>query len=166
MRPELLRVGKIVRGFGIKGEVKVSILTDFPQKRFKTGNILIFKLDTVQKELVLKSVRYHQNHVLLSFEGYDDLSAVEALGLGELFIRTDDLPKDGTIYAYQYYDCQVYDQNGQLRGMVVDVLTQGPQLLLRVKTESRETLIPVVDAFIIKRDFETSTLVVNWMEGL
>lgn len=166
MKPELLRVGKIVRGFGIKGEVKVAILTDFPQKRFIKGKTLVFKHDTTQIDVEIKSVRYHQNHVLLSFVGYDDLSSVEKLGWGELFIKSSDLPDDGTIYAYQYYDCQVMDQDGQFRGNVVDVLTHTHHLILRVKTETKEVLIPVVDAFILKRDFDHQILVVRWMEGL
>jgi len=163
---EHVRIGTIVRGFGIKGEVKVRILTDFPMDRFKVKKTLMHTLNDVQISLVIESVRYHQNHVLLKFKGYEDLTSVEPLVLGDLFIPTDTLQEDKTVYFYQLEGCTVIDEAGELKGTVTEVFEGGKHPILRVKSSSKDILIPYVPLFIKNVNKETHVITVQWMEGL
>lgn len=166
MKPEKVRVGRIVRGFGIKGEVKVFILTDFPQQRFQVGHALIWQKQDQVLDLTISSVRYHQQHALLSFEGYPDLTAVEPLAQGDLWVLTKDLPEDGTRYAYDYVGCEVVTSTGESKGKVIEVISAPAHPILRVKSEGKDILIPLVKAFVTDFDPQLQKITVNWMEGL
>ena len=75
---EYLNVGKIVNTQGIKGEVRVISTTDFPEERYKKGEVLtLFQEGKAPVELTVKSHRKHKNFDLLSFENHPSINDVE-----------------------------------------------------------------------------------------
>ena len=61
-----LEVGKIVSTHGIRGEVKVSITTSFPEERFEKGNTLYILKDNKYLPIVIDTFRVHKNMGLVS----------------------------------------------------------------------------------------------------
>mgnify|MGYP003608783995 CR=1 FL=1 len=149
MTNEKIRVGRIVKGFGIKGEVKVKIYTDFPEKRFKSKKTLYIERDTGFLDVVVESVRYHQEHALIKFVGYPDLTSVEPLAQSDLYVDRSSIDTKETVYYFQ------------LMNMETPAHT-----VLRIKTDEKDILIPYVDAFIIKVDEKKNRITIKWMEGL
>lgn len=49
---KLYNVGKIVNTHGIKGEVRVISVTDFPEQRYKKGSVLILEQEKDRKSVV------------------------------------------------------------------------------------------------------------------
>lgn len=158
-----LRVGTIVGSFGIKGEVKVISHTDFEDLRFSVGESLLLKNENLV--LKIRSFRRHKSHVLLAFENYPDLSSIETLNFGDLMVEAMALPNQEH-YAFEFEDCDVYDQNEQFKGKVIAYEEGVKHGILRCLIDDKTVLIPVVDAFILKKDFAHKKIVVNWMEGL
>lgn len=158
-----LRIGHIGKGFGLKGELKVRSFSANPEERFVKGQTVLWQREAEERWLTMDTVREHQGLYLIKFVGFDDLSAAEALFGGDLFVDAQTL-KPG-IYVYQLKECTAIDEQGQVIGPITDVLDYS-QLILRVKTQDREVLIPYVDAFIVKTDPEAKTIMVRWMEGL
>ena len=163
---EKIRVGKILRGFGIKGEVKVQIITDEPEKRFKVKKVLYLKQDETFSPVTITSVRYHQNNVLLSFADHPDLTSVEGYHGCELFIDRKDIKSKDSVYAFELMNVSVYKDDGTLVGVVSDILDTGAHIVLRIKTDAKDVLIPYVDRFIVRFDQTKNILVIRWMEGL
>jgi len=163
---EKIRVGKILRGFGIKGEVKVQIITDEPEKRFKVKKVLYLKQDDTFSPVTITSVRYHQNNVLLSFADHPDLTSVEGYHGCELFIDRKDIKSKDSVYAFELMNVSVYKEDGTLVGVVSDILDTGAHIVLRIKTDAKDVLIPYVDRFIVRFDQTKNILVIRWMEGL
>jgi len=163
---EKIRVGKILRGFGIKGEVKVQIITDEPEKRFKVKKVLYLKQDETFSPVTITSVRYHQNNVLLSFADHPDLTSVEGYHGCELFIDRKDIKSKDSVYAFELMNVSVYKEDGSLIGVVSDILDTGAHIVLRIKTDAKDVLIPYVDRFIVRFDQTKNILVIRWMEGL
>lgn len=163
---EKIRVGKILRGFGIKGEVKVQIITDEPEKRFKVKKVLYLKQDETFSPVTITSVRYHQNNVLLSFADHPDLTSVEGYHGCELFIDRKDIKSKDSVYAFELMNVSVYKEDGSLVGVVSDILDTGAHIVLRIKTDAKDVLIPYVDRFIVRFDQTKNILVIRWMEGL
>ena len=60
----------------------------------------------------------------------------------------------------------VYKEDGSLVGVVSDILDTGAHIVLRIKTDAKDVLIPYVDRFIIRFDQTKNILVIRWMEGL
>ena len=73
---ELLRVCRIGRAQGLKGEVTVQIFTDEPEYRFAPGAVLYTK--DGEEEYVVESSRTFKNRWIIKFEGIDDRDASEA----------------------------------------------------------------------------------------
>lgn len=163
---EKIRVGKILRGFGIKGEVKVQIITDEPEKRFKVKKVLYLKQDDTFSPVTITSVRYHQSNVLLSFADHPDLTSVEGYHGCELFIDRKDIKSKDSVYAFELMNVSVYKEDGTLVGVVSDILDTGAHIVLRIKTDAKDVLIPYVDRFIVRFDQTKNILVIRWMEGL
>ena len=163
---EKIRVGKILRGFGIKGEVKVQIITDEPEKRFKVKKVLYLKQDETFSPVMITSVRYHQSNVLLSFADHPDLTSVEGYHGCELFVDRKDIKSKDSVYAFELMNVSVYKEDGTLVGVVSDILDTGAHIVLRIKTDAKDVLIPYVDRFIVRFDQTKNILVIRWMEGL
>ena len=163
---EKIRVGKILRGFGIKGEVKVQIITDEPEKRFKVKKVLYLKQDETFSPVTITSVRYHQSNVLLSFADHPDLTSVEGYHGCELFVDRKDIKSKDSVYAFELMNVSVYKEDGSLVGVVSDILDTGEHIVLRIKTDAKDVLIPYVDRFIVRFDQTKNILVIRWMEGL
>ena len=166
MTNEKIRVGRIVKGFGIKGEVKVKIYTDFPEKRFKSKKTLYIERDTGFLDVVVESVRYHQEHALIKFVGYPDLTSVEPLAQSDLYVDRSSLDTKETVYYFQLMNMEVVDENDKHIGIVSDVMETPAHTVLRIKTDEKDILIPYVDAFIIKVDEKKNRITIKWMEGL
>ena len=163
---EKIRVGKILRGFGIKGEVKVQIITDEPEKSFKVKKVLYLKQDETFSPVTITSVRYHQSNVLLSFADHPDLTSVEGYHGCELFVDRKDIKSKDSVYAFELMNVSVYKEDGTLVGVVSDILDTGAHIVLRIKTDAKDVLIPYVDRFIVRFDQTKNILVIRWMEGL
>ncbi|KAF0226326.1 MAG: rimM [Erysipelotrichaceae bacterium] len=156
-------IGEITKGFGLKGEVKIRNFSADPQLRYKKKGILFFELENIKQELIIETVRFHQEAVLIQFVGYPDLTSIEPLIKGKLYIDAETLPK--AIYVYQLKECIVVDEEGKLLGPVSEVI-ENTQLILRVKTKERDVLIPYVPTFIKHVDIDQKKITIKWMEGL
>ena len=79
-KPEFryLAIGRIVRAHGVRGEVSVTILTDFPE-RFAQSEWLYIGNEYEADIYQLKSHRWHKQTVLLSFAGITDRNKAEQL---------------------------------------------------------------------------------------
>ena len=72
----LVVVGRIGRPHGVKGAATIEVRTDEPDKRFAVGARL---LTDSGLDLTVASATWHSGRLLVTFEGYDDRTAVEQL---------------------------------------------------------------------------------------
>lgn len=84
---ELLRVCRIGRAQGIKGEVNVWAFTDEPELRFAPGALL---WDASGREYRVMRSRQFKKRWIILFEGIADRNLAETLNGRELFAQADD----------------------------------------------------------------------------
>lgn len=159
-----LVVGRIGRAHGVLGEATIEVQTDDPDLRFKVGNKLL--LDSGQ-ELLIKSSRWHNQILLLGFEGINDRNHIEALR-DRLLSAQVDLSQlaPGEYHYQQLIGSQVFLQNNELIGIVKEVVKLPGQDLLSVDKNGLQVLIPMVKQIIISIDVLDKKIVVNPPEGL
>lgn len=156
--PELIRVGRIVGAFGLKGELKVDPLTDFLD-RFDKGSRLRLNGDWVTVE----TVRMHKGRPLVKLAGIDDATAAEKLQWAYLEGEEQDLELEEDEYlAEDLVGMQVFSVSGELIGEVDEVLAYPAQDILKVG----ETLIPMVQQFIKEIDLEAEKITVELLPGM
>jgi len=165
---EKLKVGTIVRGFGIKGEVKIKILTDVPEDRFKVKRKLITQLNGQEIILTVSSLRFHQDHALVTFVGYPDLTSVEPLVGASLWVKVAEIDTalhEG-FYSFQLIGLFAYDLEGNLLGEVTEIVPTNANDVLRIKTTMKDILVPYLPVFVKHVDIANKQIKVMLLEGM
>ena len=137
-----LVVGRIGRAHGVLGEATIEVQTDDPDIRFQVGNKLT--LDD-GRELTIRSSRWHNQILLLAFDGVADRNQIEELR--DQLISSDvdlGLLAPGEYHFQQLIGCEVFQQNGELIGTVDEILKSPGQDLLSVSRAAGRVLIPMV----------------------
>ena len=164
-------VGKIVNTQGIKGEVRVISTTDFPEERYKKGNVLFLFLpkNETPVQLTIKSHRKHKNFDLLLFEGYENINEVEKFRDGIIKVPESQLGEleEGEFYFHEIVGCLVFTKDGEEVGKVMEILTPGANDVWVVKgKQGKEILIPYIDDVVKKVDLKEKIILIDPMEGL
>ena len=162
---EYILIGKIVNTFGIKGELKVEVHTDFVEERYSEGST--FYIGDDHKEYTSKKYRTHKNYVLLTLKGHEDINLVEHLKNKKIYIKDDDLkPLNNAYYFKDLMDCDVYMDN-ELKGKVISVEEGKASSYIRVeKKDGKSNLVPVLDVYLEKVDINIKRIDLKHMEGL
>ena len=159
-----LVVGRIGRAHGVLGEATIEVQSDDPDLRFEVGNKLTLENG---KELTIRSARWHNQILLLAFDGVDDRNEIESLR-DELLSADVDLSTlaPGEYHYQQLLGSKVLLTNGELIGEVDEVVKLPGQDLLSVTQLGKQVLIPMVKQFIVSIDIDSKTIVINPPEGL
>jgi 16S rRNA processing protein RimM len=159
-----LVVGRIGRAHGVLGEATIEVRTDNPDQRFALGSKLTLNTG---RELIVKSSRWHNQVLLLTFEGITDRNQIEALKdqLLSASVDTSDLAP-GEYHYQQLIGSTVFLNSGQLLGPVTEVVALPGQDLLAIEYQGRQVLIPMVKAIITSIDIENKKIVVDPPKGL
>ena len=165
---ELISVGRIFGAHGIRGEVKVESLTDFPE-RFREGEVLILVTpEGAAREVTIRSSRIHRGAVLILIDESPDRNAAEALRGGFFKIREKDLMRlpAGEFYHFQLVGLEVRTEDGDAIGTIEEVMPTGARPVLVVRKDGREVLLPHIDDVVRAVDLKGGTMTVRLLEGL
>lgn len=162
-------VGKIIATHGLKGEVKVALITDFAEDRFAPKSRLYLS-DDHEHELIVKSSRPFKNYWLVNFENIDDIDKAEKLVGKTLVISKEDQPdlKEGSYYYYQILNSDVFDnQTKEKLGTVVDIEAPGANDIWEIKPVfGKNFWIPNIKSVVKKVDPDNHAIYVELIEGL
>jgi len=155
MSEELIVIGKIVAPHGVRGDVRVTPLTDFPDRFLSMKSVLVGG----KRVLSIEAARYHKQLLLLKFRGFDDRNAVEELR-GQLLQvdRKDVVPlQEGAFYVFDIIGMDVYATDGQLLGKVDDVIETGSNDVYVVeRKDNRPLLVPALKTIVTTVDVTKS----------
>ena len=184
-RNDLLRVCRIGKAQGLKGEVTVQVFTDEPDERFKPGSVLFTTDADGSREFVIERARTFKNRWILLFEESQNRNDAEALNGLELYVHAEDAQQLAAENAWYIKDlvgleARLCEENqlglpaGTI-GKVVDVL-DGAQSLLKIrlnqpvdtenKTENKTALVPFVEALVPEVDVAAGYLTIDPPGGL
>lgn len=163
-----LAIGKVVKAFGIKGEVVVYPLTDSTLRFRRLRKVYLGKTETNAREVAITGVRVGSRGVRMDFKGIADRTAAEQL-VGE-FLFVDErnrvaLP-EGRYFIHELTGMAVIDQTGTRIGTLTDVLKMPANDIYVVDANGREVMIPAVREFVKKIDVDAMVMVVHTIEGL
>lgn len=165
-------VGRIGRAHGVRGELSVEVRTDAPDERFVPGARLTTDPATAGP-LVLRSVRKHQDRLLVCFDGVPDRTTAERLrGVLLLADVADAGPEGGEGDDDAWYDhdlvgLQARQLDGTDIGRVVEVLHRPAQDALVVRrADGRRIQVPFVSAIVPTVDVGAGFVVLDPPVGL
>lgn len=167
-------VGKIVNTHGIKGEVRIISITDFPDERYKVGNQLTFfsKQNDIQLPLTVRTHRIHKQFDLVRFEEISDVEEAKRLKGGHLKISEEQLNRDelddNEFYYYEIIGCEVFSEQGEFIGTITEILAPGANdvWVVQAPHKSKPYYIPYIEPIVKAVDVEKKQVVIHLMEGL
>jgi 16S rRNA processing protein RimM len=168
-RPELryLAIGRVIRAHGLRGELSVAVLTDFPE-RFDTTEWVYLGDEQEAAAYRLESYRWHNKHILLTLAGVIDRTQAEQLRGQWVQVPIEEatpLP-DGSYYSFQLLGLEVVTTANQVLGTLTNVLETGANDVYVVETDNQELLLPAIPDVVKAIDLEKGQIVVEVIEGL
>jgi len=156
---EFIEVGRIVNTHGLKGQVKVEVLTDFDQRLAK-GRRLRLKNDWVTVE----ASAWQGSRMLMKLSGVNDIDHAKSLQWEYLSAPAEEeLELDDDEYVVEdLIDLEVYTSDGEKLGKVDAVEPYPAQDILMVG----ELMIPFAQQFVKDIDFDKRRITVELLEGM
>lgn len=160
-------VGTIVGTFGIRGDLKVQPLTDFPERFARTPTLYLGDDHTPH---AVESAREHGRIVVVHLGGIDTATAAEKLRGARLYVPATEvvaLPAD-QYYLHDLIGLHVEHIDGTPLGVIADVITAGGNDLFVVRQPQArgEVLLPAVKEFVKSVDVASGVVRVAPIPGL
>ena len=152
---KLLYVGNITGPFGVKGEVKGLSETNHKNEIFKVGNYLYID----ENKYLITSVKQNPKCEIIKFEGIDDISLTDEILKKEVYVNKDDLNVD--FLTIELINMDVYEKDRYI-GKVKEILLSKKYNYLKIC----DIIVPIIDNFIEKIDFENNVIYVKNMGDL
>ncbi|WP_325524742.1 ribosome maturation factor RimM [Sporomusa sp.] len=162
---DLITIGKIVAPHGVRGDVRIFPLTDFPDRFHDLKTVFI---DDVG-QLKLESARPHKKFILLKFAEINTMNDAERLSGKLIKIGREDVVKlpEGQYYIFDIIGLNVFTEEGEQLGVITDVLQPGSNDVYVVEQQGkRELLIPAIKDVVKKIDIAGKQMVVKLQEEM
>ena len=160
-------IGQVAAIFGVRGELKVRLLTDIPNRFSELETVYVGANHTSH---AIQNVRpYKGEMIILKLTGIDDANAAELLRNQEISIPLSQLAKlpPGSYYQHDILGLQVFTLDGQELGQIVEIIVTGSNDVYSIKKpEGSHVLIPAIKDVIKQIDLIRRTMHIDPLPGL
>jgi 16S rRNA processing protein RimM len=159
-RDDWMVIGRIVGPFGVRGEVKVQLETDFPE-RFR-GLKRVY-LGTDRRPVPVLGARLHKSQALLKLQDIDTPEEVRTLiGQDILVPRAEAVAlPPGHFWLSDLLGATVYDDEDAYVGRITDVVRTGANDVWVVNEGRDMILVPATKDAVVKLDVAAGVIVVG-----
>jgi 16S rRNA processing protein RimM len=163
-----IAIGMITGAHGLRGELKVELHTDFPE-RF-VPNMQVYLGEDLDPALIT-TARPHQGQMLVQFDEITDRDAAEELRGLWIFVPESEAIEleEDTYFIHDIVGLSVQTEDGNLLGTVEEVLATGANDVYVVKTPGvppREILLPAIADVVKEVDLAAGVMTVTLLPGL
>jgi 16S rRNA processing protein RimM len=164
----LITIGKVLKPWGVKGEIKVQPLTDFPDRFLSLRRVYLVSPGGKEFACAVRSVRSHGGTPILLLEGYDTPEKSRAINNYLLKVpREEAVPlPEGQYYWFELIGMTVLSEEGERLGEITDVFATGSNDVYVMKRGSKEVYIPATKEIVKQIDRKARTMTIQVMEGL
>ena len=165
----LVAIGRILRPFGIRGEVRVEPLSDVPERFQRLELLRDVRLVTPSGKVVVTSVTRawaHGGGYVLAFEGLSTPEQAAVFRGGFIKIPMDRVPAlpPDQYYQFELIGLTVLDQTGRTLGKLGEVLETGSNAVFVVHGPEGETLLPATRHVVTRVDLRQRTMTVRTVD--
>jgi 16S rRNA processing protein RimM len=168
-REEDVVIARIVKARGIRGEVACVLETDFPERFSSLEQVTVLMPNGARLRLRLEDHWFHNQRVILKFEGYDTMTAAQGLAGGRLVIAESEVEPlaEGQYLEREVVGSEVVTADGRKVGLVTKIMrTGGTDLLVLEGVNGREQLIPFADEICTDVDLAGRRITIDPPDGL
>jgi 16S rRNA processing protein RimM len=160
---EFVTIGQILAPWGVKGKLKVRIVTDFPQRFAPSSKIYINRQPTT-----IDSAEWHKGKVIIKLNQIDTIEAAQRLRGQPIEIHHRQLyalPEE-QYYHFQIIGLEVWTTQGELLGNITKILTAESNDNYVVSGAKGEILIPAIEDVVKSIDLDSRRITIEPIEGL
>lgn len=163
--PRFVVVGRVLRPHGVRGELRVEILTDYPE-RLPSHRVLYIGPEPTPYQV--EGIRFHRGAALIKLAGCDDRNAAEELRgqWVQIPIEAAVPLEEGEYYHFQVVGVEVVTTEGEPLGRVAEVIETGANDVYVVHGPRGEVLIPAIEDVVRELDLEARRMIVEILPGL
>lgn len=162
--PNFLMIGRVLRAWGIRGDLKIQPMTDRPDDFARLPQVYV---GTPPRRYAVQSFRPYQGNWLLHLDEVATRTRAEALHDQPIFIeRTQRQLEAGEYLADQIIGLKVITLAGETLGTLVEIITTGANDVYVVRGDRGEVLLPARSEVIRSIDLATATMTVELLPGL
>lgn len=164
--PVFVVIGKFRKPHGIRGEIRMTVLTDFPDLIEIGQTVYVGENHQAYK---IKNTRWHGGDLLVSLEELPDRTAVEIFRNITVYMKSDDIPApaEGEYYLHQLVGIDVVTDQGENLGVIREVILTGANDVYLVDSpQGREILLPATEEVVLDIDLDAGTILVHILPGL
>jgi 16S rRNA processing protein RimM len=165
MAIEFLAVGRVLRPHGVRGDLLLDSLTDFPEHLAEVDTVY---LGDAAVPHPLAAARVHRSQVILRLGDCADRDCADQYRGQLVQIKAEaaaPLPP-GRYYHHQLIGCRVVSDEGEELGELVDILETGANDVYVVATPDGELLLPAIKSVILNIDVEAKKVTAHLIDGL
>jgi 16S rRNA processing protein RimM len=164
--PVFVVVGKFRKPHGVRGEIRMSVLTDYPELLSPGKKIYV---GPRYQAFTIKALRWHGGDLLLSLEELPDRTSVEVFRNIMVSMKSEDVPElpEGEYYLHQLVGLDVITDKDEILGKLQEILITGANDVYLVKTPAgEELLLPAIDEVVREIDLDQGLIRVHLIAGL
>jgi len=163
MENDFLTVGRVLAPWGLKGDLKSEVHTDFPQRFAPDRTVYVG-----QTPMIVERSRLHKGNVILKLAGVNSVEQVEALKGKYIQIPQSESMslEDDEYYQFQLIGLDVSTSEGRLLGKIERIISTGSNDVYVVKGQDGEYLIPAIEDVVKQVDIENGIMNIEEIEGL
>jgi 16S rRNA processing protein RimM len=162
-------IAVILSPVGLRGEVKCSLMTDFPERFNRLRDVTIQEKNGAHNPYQIERVRFASHFVFITFKGMTSREQADLLRGAEVQVAEAErvaLPEDH-YFRDDIIGLDVYSEvEGILLGKVDSILETAGNDIYIVKKDDREYLIPALKSVVKKIDISKKVMMICPMEGL
>ncbi len=159
---DYIRIGMVAKPQGIRGEIKVTSLSDRLERFLDLQYVFVEEKGTYAKYNV-KGSRLGDACAFLFLEKIYTRDEAEALRGKYLCVDREhaiQLP-EGRYFIFDLIGCRVITDTGNDLGIITEVLQPGANDVYVVQGNGQEILIPAVKSFVLNIDIQSKMITVN-----
>lgn len=161
---EHVLVGRVVGLWGLKGDLKIQVLTDFPE-RFSPGSSLLIN----GERATVERSRPSKGGLLVKLDLAADRTQAEGLRGRDLTVPIDEVSQlpPGSYYYFQIIGMSAWNEEGEQLGEVQEILPGGGTEVYVIKrTDGHAILLPARSDVILDVNIDESRMTVRVPKGL
>jgi 16S rRNA processing protein RimM len=159
---DVVTIGRVLRPFGVHGDVHVESLSDVPDRFERLPSVTLLMPTGKSIDTVVIRARKLNRFYMVRFSAFSSPEEATKFRGALVQVQQESVPPlpDTQYYQFELIGLEVHDETGRILGTIEEVVTRPHQHLFVVRHEGHELLIPAVHPIIRHVDVPAGTITV------
>ena len=164
-------IAQVLDAHGIKGQIKIRPLTDFPERFLSMKEASFYRRGTFVATCEITGVREvpAQNCMFMNLAGVENRDQAETFKGCSIEISKDErVPlEEGEYWISDLIGLSACDDQGNALGVVKDIFDTGASDMMEIAdSEGKVHLIPLIPEFFVRADLDARCVILHLIDGL